>query len=334
MGRDQLRFVIPNSGTESTGDRLRTLVARLHPDYCRDFPLPLEAWVFRWRRCVEQTVAAFRPDIVVLCLGQYETPIVRRVCAERKVACLYVLTPFYEFKQIERLPLVAELASQDEYCVAGWDGCQRLVKAGVPRERIVITGTPSYDPLISGVQKRVPLARSTILYTEQRLPENDRLAARLLDFATRHAEADLVIRPHPSATLSERSLRRQQIEASSAVDRVRLSEVGSLLVDELAQASVLVTISSLSAREAERLRIPVICWWPPFLPSEMPLQKSARSRTVGTAQELGSALCDFLSGHAHVQEHWDPTGGDPCDEHSSATELICTRILKRLPHCG
>ena len=161
------------------------------------------------------------------------------------------MTPFYEFKCLERLPLLPKFRGLDEYCVASSVGQNRLRRAGVPAQNIYLTGAPQFDPLSEPLPTMRGGAGLTILYADQRLEDSERLGQRLLQYVADHP-SNQVDNPAPSNCVRIRLRLPWQKELDRWCQKAfaRLSPATSPLTDDLANASVVVSISSMVLYES------------------------------------------------------------------------------------
>jgi hypothetical protein len=329
---DLIRQALPGSLNSHTADCLARVIHSLHPEVETIFPLRVKEWVPRWRSFVDEALNSWRPNVVVLSLGQLETAIVRRACAAAGIPCLFLVTPFYEFKCLERLPLLSDFRDLDEYCVASSVGQSKLRRSGIPAQNIVLTGAPQLDPLTERSPRAHGGAGLSILYADQRLEDNQRLGQRLLQYVADHPGDRLLIRLHPTASESDRAVWQKELDRWPQNASTRLSPIALPLIDDLASASVVVSISSLVLYESILWGRPALSWCPGILPSPLCSAGEFTIPVVRTASELAEALDHIRKGETGQPKASLVNMDDQTT--NKAADSVCRRIIARLPPGG
>ena len=251
-----------------------------------------------------ETLHRYKPDLIVLSLGEAETSIVRRACELLSKKYVHLVPQRYEFKSIEtfRAPVKAT------YMVAGEYGKERLIRKGIKRENILVTGNPRFDAMFAsrnshiepagaerfgslrGMILRAPrVAEKTILYTLQAVRGEAKLFELLRRYTSSRKGVRLVLRPHPNLPLRSCLPFIRYLIA----EPVSLA-LGGTLGGLLRSADVLVTLWSLTVMEAFIMGLPVISWKSDFFPEEMPFASRGDTMPAHTYAELENALDRLL----------------------------------------
>ena len=251
-----------------------------------------------------ETFNHYKPDLIVLSLGEAETSIIRRVCELLSKKYVHLVPQRYEFKSIETF--TADV--NGTYMIAGEYGKERLIRKGVKPENILVTGNPRFDGMLTarnnhsdpGATERSSLFRGmiprpprvgekTILYTLQSVRGEAKLFQLLRRYTCSRKGVRLVLRPHPNLPLRSclpfiRSLVGEPVSLA----------LGGTLARLLRSADVLVTLWSLTVIEAFIMGLPVISWKSDFFPEEMPFALRGDTIPAHTYAELESALDRLL----------------------------------------
>ena len=326
---ESVRRLLPDSFDQHLKTQLISTALKIHERFESSFPLQVDNWVPHWRLFIESTFRLWKPELVVLSPGQIESAIVRRVCAAFRIPCIYFLTPFFEFKTIEKIPSLSQFLQFDEYCVASSYGQSKLVDAGIPVDKISVTGAPLFDYLPTPRFEQQPAPGLEILCTLQGHPDNERLNDRLFRYIRHRPAARLSLRFHPSTSDNERLALQAKLKQNGLGKTVAISDRDSLLSADLAKATVVVTISSMSLCEALQMNVPVISWHPSFMPHELPISNDSRFQIVRTSSELTSSL-DRIS-RIKASAPQDHAKIDVLrDSGQKAADRVCDRIVSRI----
>lgn len=154
----------------------------------------------------------------------------------------------------------------DLVCAWGESSAQALQASGVPQERIVVTGAPRTDAVLSSFAsvaqdeaQAIALVATSGPGDLVSLPEHLGFIEALYQAASRLPQIPFVVKLHPKdrpahydAAAARYPGARVQVIASN---RARL---GNDIYDYLARARLLITISSTSAVDAMLVRVPVV----------------------------------------------------------------------------
>ena len=251
-----------------------------------------------------ETFHRYKPDLIVLSLGEAETSIIRRVCELLSKKYVHLVPQRYEFKSIETFKAQVNAI----YMVAGEYGRERLIRKGIKPENILVTGNPRFDAMLAstnshrdsttverygllrGMILRAPrVAEKMILYTLQSVRGEAKLFELLRRYVSSRKGVRLVLRPHPNLPLRSCLPFIRHVVG----EPVSLA-LGGTLGGLLRSADVLVTLWSLTVMEAFITGLPVISWKSEFLPEEMPFASRGDTMSAHTYSELESALDGLL----------------------------------------
>lgn len=184
---------------------------------------------------------------------------------------------------------------------------QRLIKAGRNSDEIVVTGNPIFDRL-SEYQGKSDYFRKkkdwgkdvkVILWASQPEPEKHPFAdkngnpklpreidEKLLDILTRHPDWYLVIRPHPSESLSYKDLPQNTV----------ISQSSESLYELLVAVDVVITMSSTVGLEAVLLEKPLVSLDLSIFTADAPYSKMGIAKGVDNLDRLEETLEAVLAG--------------------------------------
>jgi len=229
-------------------------------------------------------------------------------------------------------------------CVLNEQVRERFEKAGVPSERLRITGNPAFDRLakIDRLKRRgivrqaqgIDEARSVIVWISQ--PEPNRhpfsgvvgdvnypliVESYLFEVFGSDPNLQLVMRLHPSES------RPPAVRG----DRVRYSNSSEFLDDLLCSADCVITASSTVGLEAALLGLPVIQCMDSIFSQDLPLAELGVATAVNSYKELEPAIRTILATPAAHRKGPVFDGAAASKVESAIMELLEPRPVDRLP---
>ena len=222
-------------------------------------------------------------------------------------------------------------------CVWGETSRRSLLACGVPDESIVVTGASRFDA--DGVAPAAPAGRDV-----PAVPEAGKVLVatsgpgdhvsldthlRFIDVLSRAVELGTGVRwivklhPKDDPGLYERLATRADVDVVGADRTGRTS-----IYDHLATASCLVTVSSVTAIDALRVRVPVLCVWTAGEEPPPPFIERSSARVVTDAVGLAAGVLEAAAGELAPA---DPAFlGEYLAHPGEATERICREIHRAL----
>jgi hypothetical protein len=185
----------------------------------------------------------------------------------------------------------------DRIAVFGPVSAERVERAGVEPERIVVVGSPGLDALVERAQGVAPVEPRRIVFASQYVAGvmtaevKERTVATAMEAVTIAAPCELVGVPHPVER--DDTLSRLLSSAVPPGVRTRVAPVGSLH-DELIGAWLLVTGSSQSVIEATAAGVPSLTINRTGGPDPVPYASEGMSLGAESDDEARAAIGSLL----------------------------------------
>lgn len=225
----------------------------------RDYPLDLKT--FRiipgddWVAGVTKILNVWKPDLAISVPHDVIAQQTWTALKAAGVPQVGMLTPFLELKGHHSVQLL-ESQQQAQWIVGTQSGQKLLNNHGVAPDNRHLTNWPCFDWMRDWRYR--PPTRFTILLVDQAVIGSYSLGNRLFRYMSTRPEMRLIIRLHSIEPRSDRDAWLREINSQKASSNCSLRNGETPMGDDLAEASVVVAIDSMSIWEALQVGLPVV----------------------------------------------------------------------------
>lgn len=236
-----------------------------------------------------------QPDLIITSNSPRAEEAAVLVGRERNIPVICLLDLFASGPNLERL---SRLGYADLVCVISESERSALIKAGREPNRVVVTGNPAFDSLLSNecieAGKRMRASRNwhtlkIILWAstqDQVTPSLPReIEAQLIREVEAHENWGLLIRPHPN----------ENIVYDALPPRVWISSREESVAEAIQASDVVITTTSTVGFESYIAGRPLITYEGSFNSSFLSYARMGISRGVNDIADLGTAVAEILA---------------------------------------